>query len=229
MSEKPSKPNFVWAPPLLLNRRQLLGTAALFFSSTVLGTQGAFAADSACPVTDHLNGIFPEEGAPRQQVISTVGRFHHYHYLYIPSSILVAPPAEGWATLSSMMVVALGMDPYFTRMPEHFRQYHCHQITVSQQQLQGIASGRSTAVNAFIEGSNRPNHTFLFNRDNRHTSESFQAEFSRIQTLARGRRLETRRILCERLPARLQAVTVYHPQGDFRVTSVDQINSLKGY
>lgn len=182
---------------------------------------GAFGAQ--CEFTDHLLGQIPE-GA--QKAISSTGQFHHFHYLHVPQQILNNPPLTGWTTISSMMVEDLGIDNFFFRNREIRKQFHCHQVTFSYEQLVSIASGQRTEVYAFIGG--RRNHVFLFNGGGGVSQEQFfDQERTRIQRIARQNSLRNRRSVCDTVAH--TGVTVFSFNSDRFVRTARELNTLKGY
>ncbi|MCJ8275255.1 MAG: hypothetical protein HRT44_00705 [Bdellovibrionales bacterium] len=162
-----------------MNRRELIKNSIQMYLGTALVGSLAFEAkaNESCEyLTPLLNGMLPENA---NSAVSGPGQFHHYHYLHIPQEILENPPEGGWSTLTSMMVDRLGIDDFFFRHPgilrpngtpfreERPKQYHCHQVYISQSQIQRIRDGQRVEVFAYIQSrpnqEPRRNHQFIFN------------------------------------------------------------------
>lgn len=219
-----------------ISRRTFLQNASLAFGLGLMAQllpKGAYAAQ--CNFTDHLLGEIPLDSNP---AISTTGQFHHFHYLHVPEVILNSPPQVGWSTLSSMMVPELGIDGFFfgegksgaAKEREIQKQFHCHQVYFSNAQLRQIASGQRTDVIAYIRGRDgKPsrNHTFTFNKHGSSVMAVFEQDKIQIQQIAKQRNLRTVRETCDTQIH--QGVIVFNGQGQRIVTSVNELNSLKGY
>lgn len=210
-----------------MNRRTFLQYSTMASALTLAGAllpEGAYAVE--CPMTGHLLGEIPD-GA--NAVISSTGRFHHFHYLHIPASVLAAPPAAGWTTITSMMVQELGIDDYFYLRTNVRRQFHCHKVSFTNAQLQAIAAGKQTEVVAYIEGDSGPqkNHTFLFNEKGTNPATAFADRFRDIQALARRRGLRNKRSSCDTRTH--GGVTVFSGDSTDVVTDLAELNRLKNY
>lgn len=222
--------------PLDFDRRKFIQNSGLIFGLhwvSSLWPAGAYAAQ--CEFDAHLLGEIPRNSSP---ALSTTGQFHHFHYLHVPQLILNQPPASGWSTLSSMMVPELGIDGFFfgegksgvAKEREIQKQFHCHQVYFSVQQLRQIAAGQQTDVIAYIRlrnGQPSQNHTFTFNKPGASAFAAFQQDKVQVQRLARQRGLKTVRETCDTEIHR--GVTVFNAQGQKVITSLQELNSLKGY
>ncbi len=229
-----------------MNRRDLLKHASYFSLATLasgLWAPGAYAAE--CATTDHLNGFIPEDA---NATVSSTGEFHHYHYLHIPLQILMNPPRSGFTTITSLMRPELGIDDFFFRPAEQRKQFHFHQVYISNPQLQAIAAGRRTSVTAFIP-RNRPNHTFVFNRanivseagpgeteaqklerlyeTNRLSAGALINEQRRILALAEQAGLRTESVVCD---TRLhRGVSMFNSRETRFIATAAELERLKGY
>lgn len=163
-----------------MKRRDVLKKTYYFLSASIVAPQFVqieklHAADCAYmsdeEVNAHFEGLLP---AGVVSALSDTGTFHHFHYLHIPKFVLETPPIDGFTTLSSMMVADLGIDDYFfaigSPVPMNIdsrvrRQFHCHEVFISNAQLQSIQKGNKVEVVAFILSGGEPtkNHTFIFN------------------------------------------------------------------
>jgi hypothetical protein len=210
-----------------MDRRDLLRQFSLFTLAGMasrLSLPGAYAAD--CVTTPHLNGLIPPDANP---TISATGQFHHFHYLHIPQVILLDPPEKGWSTISSLMRPELGIDDFFFQRREVRKQFHCHQVFISKAEIEAIANGQETTITAYINsgGRARPNHDFVFNRGGIDAHVSFQNEFERIQKIAKDKKLRTVAAKCDTRAHR--GVTVFNAKETLLVTSLRELESLKGY
>ena len=195
--------------------------------------RGAYAAQ--CDFTPHLLGLIPSDANP---AVSTTGQFHHFHFLHVPEMILNSPPINGWSTLSSMMVPELGIDGFFfgegktgvAKEREIQKQFHCHQVYFSNNQLKQIALRQTTDVIAFIRGRDgKPsrNHTFTFNKPGDAAKVIFEKDKLSIQQIARQRNLRTTRETCD---VQIHGgVIVFNGQGQRVISKVSELNALKGY
>ncbi len=114
----------------------------------------AFAKD-ADPSMDLLNGAIPDGSSP---AISTLFKFPHHHYVYIPREILEKPPVDGFKAFTSMIVPSLGVGAPLIAQK---RQFHYHVIRFTHAQLKSIAQKAPTQVDLLLNGA--LNHQFLFN------------------------------------------------------------------
>jgi hypothetical protein len=211
----------------LMNRRDILkqsaGALILGLGSQFLAP-GAFAMD--CATTPHMNGYIPVDA---NAALSSTGQFHHFHYLHVPQVILQNPPRAGWNTITSMMSPELGIDPFFFRPAETRKQFHCHQVSITRAELQGIAAGQEVQVLAYIRsgGIPRRNHTFVFNAGGLDPRVSLERRREEIRQLARQNNLQTQSVKCD---TRLhRGVTVFSREGDRVVASARELEALKGY
>lgn len=210
-----------------MNRRELLKFLSINLSAgwvSQLWPSGAYAAD--CELTDHLKGFIPDG---HNATISTTGQFHHFHYLHVPGVILANPPANGWTTISSLMVPDLGIADYFFQSAQQRRQFHCHQVYFSNAQLTSIAAGTQTDVLAYIRSESGPqrNHTFRFNRGGTDPKAAFILEHQRIQQIAIREGLRRASTVCQTSTHR--GVTVFNSQGEKIVTTQAALQALQGY
>ena len=201
-----------------MDRRLFLKGSSLAFT---LGAFGVDAHASVCVTTPHLEGELPEDVLA---AISTTGQFRHHHFLHVPPAILLNPPAEGWSTISSMMVPNLGIGEFFFRDREVRKQFHCHQIYFSHRQLLGISGGEEMEVIAYIragDGSATPNHSFFFN------STDFDKHFADLESEALIGGFVRTRSACD--IREHGGVTIFSGKGIVTVTEVATLERLKGY
>lgn len=214
-----------WKP---MNRRDLLRNASLYsFASLASGliVPGAFAlpcnTNTHPSYHPHLQGVIPEGAVP---TLSSTGSFHHFHFLHVPQQILAKIPRSGFRTLTSMMKEECGIDDFFFQRGEENKQFHCHQIDFTREQLISIADGKPTEIIAFIRSGGRPvrNHSFIFN-----DTITFEQKQQAAKETADFRGFKTERIFCD---TRLHGmVTVFHGGGIIGVRTLAQIDQLKGY
>ena len=215
-----------------MKRRDFLKTSSqiLLANSIIQGlSSGAFAAE--CEFTEHLEGFIPDNA---NAVISASGQFHHFHYLHVPEVILRNPPKSGWTTITSMMVPNLGIDPFFFRRREVVKQFHCHQVDFSYQQLVNIAEGRRTSVTAYIYSRRRkraiPNHSFIFNNHGLSSRQAFTKDQLEIQGEASRKGLQKKRSSCLDVRVRNRgAVRVFNGKGFSSIRDLARLEELKGY
>lgn len=196
---------------------QLLACASDIDVDEPSGTEEDLTADD-CFINDLLRGALPE-GAT--STVSSKGRFHHYHFLSIPKAILEAPPAQGWSTLSSLMVETLGIDDYFFGATNIIRQFHCHRVSFTRAELTAIAAKKKTTITAFIRsgGQATPNHTFTFN-----DVQTMEQKNAAITAIARREGLRTKRLTCS--AAQRRSVTVFRGEGEETIKSAARLEGL---
>ncbi len=214
-----------------MKRRDLLIHTGQLLSLTTLSPLMFLSKGYACEyATPHLDGFLPENS---NKSISGPGQFHHYHYLHVPESILNNPPEEGWTTISSMMVPSLGIGRFFFRERELVKQYHCHQVWISNSQLTRIAAGLETEVFAYIQGRQggrpRQNHSFIFNRNNLSPNESFSLQENEVLEIAQNTRERgVDPLLTERVNTCFP-IRVFNSKGFRAIENRNELMQLRGY
>ena len=116
----------------------------------------AYALDVLPASSPLLNGVIPAGANP---AISTLFKFNHYHFLYLPTEIMGNPPAQGYTTATSMVVPRLGVSPTLINQK---RQFHYHEVTFTQKQIIDIKVGKPTTIDIYLGG--QLNHRFFFNK-----------------------------------------------------------------
>jgi hypothetical protein len=140
-----------------MDRRDFIKNSSLILLAGMASPTYALRAfgEEKNPPADLLNGVIPDGASP---AVSTLFKFPHHHYVYIPREILEKPPEAGFATTTSMIVPALGVDQ---RLINQKRQFHYHMIKFTHAQLKSIAQKAPTRVDLLLDGA--LNHQFMFN------------------------------------------------------------------
>ena len=159
-----------------MNRRNFLKDASFIaIGATTLDFFGAVAHAQSSPA--------PSTGVPageeKNAALSTEPRFHHYHFLFVPQSVLNNIPAQGYQTTTTMVRTDLGVDP---RLIAQKRQSHYHVVNFTRAELQALAAGKTLKKRITVEGA--PNHLFTFNDP----SLTFQTHVANVQQKAKADR-----------------------------------------
>jgi hypothetical protein len=219
-----------------MKRRELIQKSYFFIAASVVAPQLLFLKKSFAStcvyieddfIRDHMEGVIPEGVVSS---LSTSGMFHHYHYLHIPQSIVENPPVGGFKTLSSMMIADLGIaNNFFANNNEIIKQFHCHEVFISRDQIRLIQKGDRVVVQAYIfsGGASVANHQFVFNDSN-----SLIEKRNDVIEIAKADKLRMTRSACN--PKR-HPIRVFHPDKNFSAlsneagtsnTTVEQLKKL---
>jgi hypothetical protein len=166
-----------------MKRRDFIQGSAVLLATGVaarlLSPNAALAADGPAPTEELLSGAIPSDASA---ATSSLFKFAHHHFLFIPKPILMSPPEAGWNTYTSRIIPTLGIDPEEIKIK---KERHFHEVAFSKKQLEMIRDSQMVVLD--ITSGATVVHQFLFNGP-----KSFGEQITDFQKIAKTQGLLTK-------------------------------------